>query len=96
LEVNETVCELNLSKMNSLTGIEAERVLQILRHAVDRLHLLEYVPDTWDSDLISQLSCAPVIGSLERLWDCEDQLSALIENMTPEMGGRDISLLKKV
>lgn len=37
--------------MNTLTGIEAERVSQILRHAIDRLHILSYVPTQWDDDL---------------------------------------------
>lgn len=40
-----------LLKMNTLTGIEAERVSQILRHAIDRLHILSYVPTQWDDDL---------------------------------------------
>lgn len=37
--------------MNTLTGIEAERVSQILRHAIDRLQILSYVPTRWDDDL---------------------------------------------
>ena len=37
--------------MNTLTGIEAERVSQILRHAIDRLHIMSYVPTHWDDDL---------------------------------------------
>ena len=50
--------------MNTLTGIEAERVSQILRHAIDRLHIMSYVPTHWDDDLATgihnaeQLSCA--------------------------------------
>ena len=37
--------------MNTLTGIEAERVSQIMRHAIDRLHILSYVPTQWDDEL---------------------------------------------
>ena len=37
--------------MSTLTGIETERVSQILRHAIDRLHILSYVPTQWDDDL---------------------------------------------
>ena len=82
--------------MNTLTSIEAERVLQILRHAVDRLHLLKYVPTSWDNELCKEIKCAPVVGSIERLWDSEDQLLAVLEHISPEIGGRDISLTKQV
>ena len=40
-----------IDKMNTLTGIEAERVSQIMRHAIDRLHILSYVPTQWDDEL---------------------------------------------
>ena len=43
--------------MNTLTGIEAERVSQILRHAIDRLHILSYVPTQWDDDLATGSCC---------------------------------------
>lgn len=82
--------------MNTLTNIEAERVLQILRHAVDRLSLLSYVPVDWNGELLSQLSCPPIIGSLERLWDSEDQLRNVLDHISPEMGGRDISITKQL
>ena len=42
--------------MNTLTGIEAERVSQILRHAIDRLHIMSYVPTHWDDDLATGMS----------------------------------------
>ena len=40
-----------IDRMNTLTGIEAERVSQIMRHAIDRLHILSYVPTQWDDEL---------------------------------------------
>lgn len=82
--------------MNTLTSIEAERVIQILRHAVDRLHILSYLPLEWDGNLLSDLSVPPVIGSLERLWDYEEQLKNVLDHMSPEVGGRDISLTKQL
>mmetsp|Transcript_37471 Transcript_37471/g.38157 ORF Transcript_37471/g.38157 Transcript_37471/m.38157 type:complete len:376 (+) Transcript_37471:136-1263(+) len=82
--------------MNTLTSIEAERVLQILRHAVDRLHILSYLPTEWDGNLLSDLSVPPVIGSLERLWDYEEQLKSVLDHMSPELGGRDISITKQL
>eukprot|EP01041_Mallomonas_annulata_P006202 gene6202-12568_t len=83
-------------KMNTLTSIEAERVLQILRHAVDRLHVLSYLPVEWDGQLLGDLTVPPVIGSLERLWDYEEQLKSVLDHMSPEMGGRDISITKQL
>jgi hypothetical protein len=101
--------------MSTLTGIEAERVSQILRHAIDRLHILSYVPTQWDDDLATgiqfpifvfekvtyfmgsyslfqysrssiylwlicflslhlEITCDPVLASLEKQWIAEDQL----------------------
>jgi hypothetical protein len=79
--------------MNTLTGIEAERVSQILRHAIDRLHILSYVPSTWDDDLVQQITCDPVLTSLERQWMSEDLLNGM-NDMIAE-GGKDISIIKQ-
>lgn len=37
--------------MNTLTAIEAERVNQILLHALERLEVLSYLPISWDDDI---------------------------------------------
>jgi hypothetical protein len=79
--------------MNTLTGIEAERVSQILRHAIDRLHILSYVPTRWDDDLATGISCDPVLASLEKQWIAEDQLKMITDNVME--GGKDIAAVKQ-
>lgn len=78
--------------MNTLTGIEAERVNQILKHAVERLQILAYIPTAWDDDLIVDIKCQPVLNSLERLWMSEEQLKDV--DLTAG-GGKDIALVKQ-
>jgi hypothetical protein len=80
-------------EMNTLTGIEAERVSQILRHAIDRLHILSYVPTEWDDDLAAGIACDPVLASLEKQWISEDQLK-IIAGSSKE-GGKDIAAVKQ-
>jgi hypothetical protein len=41
--------------MNTLTGIEAERVSSILRHAMDRLRVLAYLPTEWDDTIMEEV-----------------------------------------
>ena len=79
--------------MNTLTGIEAERVSQILRHAVNRLQILSYVPVSWDDDLAKSIKCDPVLASLEKQWITEDELKSIGEGDINE-GGKDIEAIK--
>lgn len=81
-------------KMNTLTGIEAERVNQILKHAIDRLQILSYVPTSWDDDVVVDIKCQPVLNSLERLWMAEEQLKEIDSGITA--GGKDIMLIKQM
>lgn len=81
--------------MNTLTGIEADRVNQILKHACEQLHVLSFVPQTWDEDLIGRLSCQPVVNSLGKTWMAEEQLKALGDEGPGDIGGgKDIQLIK--
>lgn len=80
--------------MNTLTGIEAERVSQILRHAVDRLHLLSFVPTAWDDEIATTIKCDPVLASLEKQWIAEDQLRSMSDGGMTE-GGKDIAAIKQ-
>ena len=52
--------------MNTLTGIEAERVNQILKYAIDRLVVLSYVPLMWSDDIVVDITCQPVLNSVRR------------------------------
>lgn len=81
--------------MNTLTGIEAERVNQILKHAIDRLHILSYTPVQWDDDVVVEIKCVPVLNSLEKLWMCEEQLKEIDMTMGAT-GVKDISILKQM
>lgn len=80
--------------MNTLTGIEAERVVQILKHASDRLQLLCYVPSQPDEELLSQITNASTIECIRRQWDAEEQLKNLNESAFSDLGGRDIAVIK--
>lgn len=82
--------------MNTLTGIEAERVNQILKHAIERLQILSFVPTTWDDDIVVDITCQPVLNSLEKLWMSEEQLKEMDESMELNNGGKDIILIKSV
>lgn len=80
--------------MNTLTGIEAERVVQILKHVSDRLQLLCYVPNTPDESLLDELDNTATIECLQRQWDAEEQLKNLNESAFSDLGGRDIAVIK--
>lgn len=54
----------NSKSMNTLTGIEAERVNQILKYAIDRLVVLSYVPLMWSDDIVVDITCQPVLNSV--------------------------------
>lgn len=77
--------------MNTLTGIEAERVNQILKHAVDRLQILSFIPVVWDDDIVVDIKSPAVLNSLEKLWMAEEQLKELDSSQN---GMKDIQLVK--
>ena len=81
--------------MNALTGIEAERVNQILRHALERLRILSYIPLQWEEDLVVDITCQPVMSALEKLWMAEEHLRELETGTSAQDGGKDISIIKQ-
>ena len=81
--------------MNTLTGIEAERVVQILKHASDRLKLLSYIPSVWDDDVLEELTSEASSTVLKRYWTAEEQLKDLSDGSYADAGGRDISVIKQ-
>jgi hypothetical protein len=83
--------------MNTLTGIEAERVNQILRHTIERLQILSYVPLSWDDEVVVDVKCHPVLSSLEKLWMCEEQLKDIDSGgVGAATGVKDIHLIKQM
>lgn len=77
-----------------MTGIEAERVSQILRHATDRLQILSHIPNTYDDVAVAEISSPAILGSLERMWTAEEQLKDIGELAGSTEGGKEISILK--
>jgi hypothetical protein len=78
--------------MNTLTGIEAERVNHILRHAIERLNVLAHIPLTWDNNLLGQIQHELIFNTLQKLWLNEQQLHSLngfVED------GEDFSIIKQ-
>lgn len=73
--------------MNTLTGIEAERVSQILKHVIDRLRVLSYVPTEWDDKLMEDVPSPAIQTSLERLWVAEEELRVIGDSMGEQGGG---------
>jgi hypothetical protein len=90
-----TAVSITNNNMNTLTGIEAERVNQILKHAIDRLQILSFIPTSWDDDTVVDIKCPPVLSSLEKLWMCEEQLKDIDMSMGAT-GVKDIAVLKQV
>ena len=85
--------------MNTLTAIEAERVVQILRFASDRLTILSYVPPLYDEDISAEIQkvCEPISVCLEKLWQLEENFLALTDGMGPnDLGAAEIALLKQM
>jgi hypothetical protein len=82
--------------MNTLTGIEAERVGSILKFAGERLQLLSYVPPEWDDALAAELEQKPnhkvVTQSLQRQWELEETFLSIRDSMSAAV----ISLQKQV
>lgn len=81
--------------MNTLTGIEAERVVQILKHVSDRLRILAYVPAEENTNVLSEMVNDSTIETLERQWHAELQLKNLNDGNYSDAGGRDISVIKQ-
>ena len=82
--------------MNTLTGIEAHRVDEILKHAVEQLRVLTYVPNDWNDEILAEVQCQPVINSLHKTWAAEEQLKTLGEEGPSDIGGgKDIQLIKQ-
>lgn len=78
--------------MNTLTGIEAERVNQILCHGIDRLNVLSSLPASWDDDLLDAIDHDIVHTSIQKLWTFEKNLSAFEDEMH---SGGDFEIVKR-
>jgi vacuolar-type H+-ATPase subunit I/STV1 len=84
---------LSVCDMNTLTGIEAERVNQILRHGIDRLNILASIPHTWDDELLDAIDHDIVHTSIQKLWTYEKNLSPFEDEI--HAGGEDFAIIKR-
>lgn len=66
--------------MNTLTGIEAERVNQILKHGIYRMNILSNVPIVKDDEFLLSSHRDVVRKSLERLWSLESEVKDELES----------------
>lgn len=82
--------------MNTLTAIEAERVLQILRLASDRVSILSHLPVVPEDDLFLSMENPVMQTTLSLQWQTEDLLKKSSEATTPELGVKDYAILKKM
>lgn len=82
--------------MNTLTGIEADRVNDILKHSIDKLQILSFVPTQWDDDVYAEVTCQPVLASLEKQWSSEENLNEILEvGGTTMDGGKELTAIKR-
>ena len=84
--------------MNTLTAIEAERVLQILKLAGERINIVSYVPTTFDEclEVMSNMDNSAVLNAVDRQSQAEDSFRKSLESGNADLGGKDIALLKKI
>jgi chromosome segregation ATPase len=78
--------------MNTLTGIEAERVVQILKYASDRLVVLSYLPGYKDEGMFDDMDNAVLKGLLTRQWSTEDNFMSIRDGLS----AAEISLQKQM
>jgi len=81
--------------MNTLTGIEAERVNQILRHGIDRLHILSNLPRVRDDALLQHIEQDAVLTSIQRLWKFEMEHLSLNDELLSD-GCEEFEVLKRL
>lgn len=84
--------------MNTLTAIEAERVLQILKLAGERINVISYVPTTPAEcgEMASFMENLAVVNAIDRQSHSESTFMKSLENGNSDIGGKDIALLKKI
>ena len=78
--------------MNTLTGIEAERVAQILKYASDRLVVLSYLPNYREEEFYEELDSEVLKGLLNRQWATEENFMSIRDGLS----AAEISLQKKM
>lgn len=82
--------------MNTVTAIEAERVVQIISNSIDRLQLLAHVPNVTDTSLIAEIDCPTVLYAIQRQFQAEDYLVGETREDAVDVATRDIAKMKKM
>jgi len=81
-----------VGNMNTLTGIEADRVAQIVKYASDRLMVLSYLPTQRDDAFMDEVDNEILKGLLERQWGTEENFMAIRDGLS----AAEISLQKQM
>lgn len=82
--------------MNTVTAIEADRVVQIISNAIDRLQLLAHVPNVTDTSVIAEIDCPTVLYAIQRQFQAEDYLAEETRDEAVDIASRDIANMKKM
>jgi DNA repair exonuclease SbcCD ATPase subunit len=82
--------------MNTVTAIEAERVVQIITNSIDRLQLLAHVPNVNDISHIANIDCPTVLYAIQRQYQAEDYLVEESRDDAMDVASRDIAKMKKM
>ena len=64
-----------------------------MKHSLDRMRIISYVPTSWDDSILSEINCQAVATALEKSWQAEEALKLLGES-DGMVGGKDIALIK--
>lgn len=71
--------------------------MQVLKHAIDRLQIISYLPIAWDEDLTTEINVDTTLSIIEKLWSTEDNFGILTEGLGPnDLGAAEIELLKQM
>lgn len=82
--------------MNTVTAIEAQRVVQIISNSIDRLQLLAHVPNVSDISVIAEIDCPTVLFAIQRQFQAEDYLVEETRDDSVDIATRDIAKMKKM
>ena len=69
----------------------------MLKHAIDRLQIISYLPINWDEDLTTEITTESSLGIIEKLWTTEENFGVMTEGLGPnDLGAAEIELLKQM
>ena len=68
-----------------------------MKHAIDRLQIISYLPTSWDEDLSTEITTETSMSIIEKLWTTEEHFMLMTEGLGPnDLGAAEIDLLKQM